>query len=439
MGSAMASFGGGMASRGAMRSSARLGRLLALALVLAASFSSGVTVEEHAEVTELHDMLSSSEGEVRTLGEDPAESDDDEEKEEKTEVAAKDGAASAGGAAGSGEAPDPAQLQLLECTKKADAEESNRLKVQLAAEECSRKLQAAQVKITQATQRAKQDDELRSKAVTETKHALEEEKKAVKLAETQKEARLKVKEQCEAEIKALKEANDAAILQAKTLAEKTKSQVADAEQAVKSKAEAEEQRIIKKATDDRKAAVADIETQRDQKIKLAGDQKDATIKAARAEAAEKLTKLKEEKMLELQNAKNSAEDAIRKAKLERDAAVKKSEDERDVAQKALLTLEGQVEVAEKEANLAEGSRKKAVEEYDKYRKWAQEELAKAKDKVQKSMTIAQSAAQIQGSEATEDNISSTIKAANSVAEKVEAQVASSSVSAGSTNSSKLKL
>merc|ERR1711998_223605 len=123
-------------------------------------------------------------------------------------------------------APDPAQLQLLECTKKADAEESNRLKVQLAAEECSRKLQAAQVKITQATQRAKQDDELRSKAVTETKHALEEEKKAVKLAETQKEARLKVKEQCEAEIKALKEANDAAILQAKTLAEKTKSQVA---------------------------------------------------------------------------------------------------------------------------------------------------------------------------------------------------------------------
>jgi len=386
----------------------------------------GGEMSGHGALHQLDDGLKTERNVLLGTAQDPDGEDDEPEASDEEEDADADADAEADTSAANPVA-DPHAAQYLQCKNKADEEESRRLKFEMEAEECSRKLQDVETNIVKAQQKAKEEADLRSKAVAETKHALDEEQKAVKLADQEKQTRENIMSQCEAEIQSLQDANAAAVLTAQSVAKEEESKANTAEEEVKSQADAEHDAIVNQANLDREQQIADLQAERDKEIKLAEDNKNAAIATAEAQALQQETQLKADAALRVQNARAAAEEAIRKAREDRDAAVAAAQAEEGNSVQMLAEMQKQAMEKETLATTMEAERQQAVKDLAKYREWAQAQLASAKDKVMKAMQLLHSTSSIQGTQVDDTSLPSsldhTIDAANALSKSMEDQIA----------------
>lgn len=388
---------------------------LTLVLMTAGHAEEQVQLQDMVEGGTLGEVLGARQDGYGDVDEDPGDDDGDADAPAGDSDVAGD------------EATDEHSAALLQCQQQADTEEAKRLKFEMEAEECARKLQTAQTNIVGAQQKTTDEAALRANAVAETKRATDEEQRAVTLADQEKKTRENIASQCEAEVTSLQSANQAAILAAQQAASEEEARAATAASTISAEAEAERQKIVDDATLEREQAITDIQNERDNQLKLAEDSKNAAIATAEAQATQQETQMRADMALAVQTAQTNADSAIRKAQADRDEKIAAAQSERDTA---VATLEGlQKEVFDKEAlaATAEGQRQQAVSDASKYRAWAQAQLSDAKSKVQHAIQLAQTASMMQGTN-LDDNTSpnsldATVDAANAVAKSIEDQVA----------------
>jgi len=318
---------------------------------------------------------------------------------------------------------DGDDLDLMDCIKKADAEESERMKAQMESEDCERALATAQQNLNQANMKAATEDDLRQKAAAETKKALDDEQAAVAAAEIEKNNRVQFKEKCEAEIAAITTANEKATTDAQARLEKTKIESGSAADRTRAEALAQREAIAQKSVSDRVALVSSIQAQMQREVELVNQQKTARIEAAQANAAQQVATMQAQAAKAVQDAQDVANKAIQQLSETRDDTVAEATRARDKALDELADIQAQVLVVEKETARVEAARLSATQHATSYQAWAKDQLTTAKAKVLQALEIARSAAQMSEATVNQDTISATITAANTVTKQLEDQIA----------------
>merc|ERR1711907_514762 len=114
---------------------------------------------------------------------------------------------------------DPHAAELLSCQQRSAENEKKMLTFQTASAECAQKLEEAELNLVKAERKATEEESLRANAILETSKAVEEEKKAIALAEHEKTLREQADQSCQSRMSVLQEANDNALADKEAKAE----------------------------------------------------------------------------------------------------------------------------------------------------------------------------------------------------------------------------
>merc|ERR1711907_910783 len=161
---------------------------------------------------------------------------------------------------------DPHAAELLSCQQRSAENEKKMLTFQTASAECAQKLEEAELNLVKAERKATQEESLRANAILETSKAVEEEKKAIALAEHEKTLREQADESCQSRMSVLQEAH------AKKLEEQ--------ESAIRLKAEEEKTALVAKLNQEREDAIQAVMDAREKALQSIKEESDAKIKAA---------------------------------------------------------------------------------------------------------------------------------------------------------------
>merc|ERR1711907_23092 len=272
---------------------------------------------------------------------------------------------------------DPHAAELLSCQQRSAENEKKMLTFQTASAECAQKLEEAELNLVKAERKATEEESLRANAILETSKAVEEEKKAIALAEHEKTLRGQADQSCQSRMGVLQEANDNALADKEAKAEAHAKKLEEQESAIRLKAEEEKTALVAKLNQEREDAIQAVMDAREKALQSIKEESDAKIKAAEdnVKAAE-----------QADEASAALSVAQKKAALE--AQVQNAEAERDDALKRVSDLKAEIEAAKKSSEAAAEARAAVENDLAEYKAWAEQQLAKARDAAQDATNAA---------------------------------------------------
>eukprot|EP00658_Telonema_sp_P-2_P005284 TRINITY_DN11980_c0_g1_i4.p1 TRINITY_DN11980_c0_g1~~TRINITY_DN11980_c0_g1_i4.p1 ORF type:complete len:463 (-),score=180.34 TRINITY_DN11980_c0_g1_i4:425-1813(-) len=277
---------------------------------------------------------------------------------------------------------------LQACQLKFVEEEQRMLHFETESGLCEQKVEKADLELVKAERALSEQENLRAKAILEAKAAVEEEKKAVELAQKEKSMREEAVGACASRIQVLEEANQAAVedKEASALAHKKKMQEKEAE--IRLKTEQEKTVLIDKMNGERDEAIKSVQLERDLAIKSTKDAAAAKIKAAQLSIKEGESRNQAEAALALAEKGAEMEAQVAKSEAEKDEAVTAAQDERDAALQNLQDLKHELAAAQANLKTTMEARTMAEMSLAKYKGWAEGQLNQAKDAVAKAHAAA---------------------------------------------------